>query len=160
MDGVTRRGVGCCERDRGVGEDGEMRRRLVVAGAALLLQGCAGGAMQPMETSTGGPAGTSVPTYGIYGTDSYFKVEWQADERRGKPMVSGYVTNQWGLTTKNVRLRVEALDAAGAVTATYIGYVNGFVNPGSHVYWEVPVQAKAAAYRVTVLSFDPVQGHG
>jgi hypothetical protein len=108
-----------------------------------------------------GPAGAqSDPSYAIYGVDQYFKLEWQPDERRGKPLVSGYVTNQWGLPAKNVRLRVEALDAAGNVTATYIGYVNAFVIPGSHVYFEVPVPVKAPGYRVRVLSFDPVQGHG
>jgi hypothetical protein len=136
-----------------------LRWAVVIGAVATLTQGCAGGMVEstPMQTSTGA---TSVPSYGIYGTDSYFTVEWQPDERRGKPMVSGYVTNQWGLATKNVRLRVEALDAAGNVTATYIGYVNGYVNPGSHVYFEVPVQAKAPSYRVSVLSFDPIQGHG
>ena len=134
-----------------------MHRALRVAVACVvvpaLAQGCAGGAIQ----ST--PAGQGAPSYGIYGVDSYFKVEWQPDERRGKPMVSGYVTNQWGLGARNVRLRVEALDAAGGVTASYIGYVNGYVTPGSRVYFEVPVPAKAPDYRVTVLSFDPIQGH-
>jgi hypothetical protein len=141
---------------------GALGRAVVLAGVAVLIQACAGGMMEstPMATTaaTGGSQGTQ--SYGIYGTDSYFKLEWGPDERRGKPLVSGYVTNQWGLTTKNVRLRVEALDAAGKVTATYIGYVNGYVNPGSHVYFEVPVETKAPSYRVTVLSFDPVQGHG
>jgi hypothetical protein len=127
---------------------------------AVLFQGCAGGVMDSAPSAPVAGGGTTAPSYGIYGTDSYFTLEWQPDERRGKPMVSGYITNQWGLTTRNVRLRVEALDAAGNVTASYIGYVNGFVNPGSHVYFEVPVQAKAPSYRVTVLSFDPAQGHG
>jgi len=122
----------------------------------MLIQACAGGAMQSTPSAAGGPGAQS---YGIYGTDNYFKVEWQADERGGKPTVSGYVTNQWGLVTRNVRLRVEALDAAAAVTATYIGYVNGYVVPSSRVYFEVPVPAKAPSYRVSVLSFDPVQGH-
>jgi len=131
--------------------------RGAVVGAAVLTQACAGGIM---DGAPGTAGAQSAPSYGIYGTDSYFKVEWQPDERRGKPIVSGYVTNQWGLPTKNVRLRVEALDAAGQVTATYIGYVNGYVTPGSHVYFEVPVQTKEPTYRVTVLSFDPVDGHG
>jgi hypothetical protein len=131
--------------------------RGAVAGAAVLTQACAGGIMD----SAPGTAGVqAVPSYGIYGTDRYFKVEWQPDERRGKPIVGGYVTNQWGLPAKNVRLRVEALDAAGKVTATYIGYVNGDVAPGSHVYFEVPVPPTDPRYRVTVLSFDPVDGHG
>jgi hypothetical protein len=139
---------------------GALRRAVVLAGGAVLIQGCAGGVSEGPPVMATGASAQGTPSYGIYGTDSYFKLEWQPDERKGKPMVSGYVTNQWGLTTRNVRLRVEALDAGGNVTATYIGYVNGYVNPGSHVYWEVPVQQKAASYRVSVLSFDPVQGHG
>jgi hypothetical protein len=132
--------------------------RAVVACAvvAMLIQACAGGVTQSAST---GAAASSPPSYGTYGVDSYFKLEWQPDERRGRPIISGYVTNQWGISTRNVRLRVEALDAAGSVTASYIGYVNGYVVPGSRVYFEVPVQAKAPNYRVTVLSFDTIQGH-
>ncbi|HMH50608.1 MAG TPA: FxLYD domain-containing protein [Candidatus Acidoferrum sp.] len=123
---------------------------------AMLMQACASGVTQ---SPSPGSAAQGAPSYGIYGVDSYFKVEWQADERGGKPMVSGYVANQWGLGARNVRLRVEALDAAGSVAATYIGYVNGYVTPGARVYFEVPVPAKAPSYRVTVLSFDPINGH-
>lgn len=133
---------------------------VVLGVVPMLIQGCAGGVMESTQSTPTGPAAQSVPSYGIYGTDSYFKVEWQSDERRGKPMVSGYVANQWGLATRNVRLRVEALDAAGNATAAYIGYVNGILTPGSRAYFEVPVEAKAPSYRVRVLSFDPVQGHG
>jgi hypothetical protein len=125
--------------------------RLAMVAAALLTQACAGGAI------VGAP---SDPSYGIYGFDDYFKLDWQADERRGKPLVSGYVGNRWGFPVRNVRLRVEALDGAGKVTATSIGYVNGTVIPGSRVYFEVPVPDKAPGYRVRLLSFDPVQGHG
>ena len=132
-------------------------RVTVVCGLVVMLgQACAGGATSSVS---GGPPGPGAPSYGIYGADSYFKVEWQADERAGRPLVTGYVDNLWGLPTRNVRLRVEALDAAGNVTASYIGYVFGYVAPGTRVYFEVPVAAKAPAYRVSVLSFDPVQGH-
>ena len=124
--------------------------------AAMLAQGCASGVMQSAAT---GSTSQGAPSYGVYGADSYFTVEWQADERRGRPIVGGYVTNQFGLPMRNVRLRVEALDPAGGVTASYIGYVSGYVNPGSRVYFEVPVPAKAPSYRVSVLSFDIIQGH-
>ena len=133
-----------------------LRAAVTCAVVAMLAQACTGGALQ---STPGGGAAQSAPSYGIYGVDSYFKVEWQPDERRGKPMVSGYVTNQWGLAARNVRVYVEALDAAGGVTATYIGYVNGYVPPSSRVYFEVPVQAKAPNYRVKVLSFDLINGH-
>lgn len=133
-----------------------LRAAVTCAVVAMLAQACAGGAMQ---SAPGGAATQGPPSYGTYGADRYFKIEWQADERRGKPIVSGYVTNQWGLAARNVRVYVEALDAAGNVTAKYIGYVNGYVPPSSRVYFEVPVQAKAPSYRVTVLSFDLINGH-
>jgi hypothetical protein len=146
------------ERHEEGGMGGRLRWVVVLAGVLLLAQGCASeGAMQ----SASSPAGTqSTLSYGIYGVDSYFKLEWRADERRGKPIVSGYVTNQWGYAVRNLRLRVEALDAAGGMTASYIGYVNGYANPGSHIYFEVPVNERAPQYRVTVLSYDPVMGYG
>ena len=133
---------------------------VAMVAAALLTQACAGGTMAVAPSAPAAAGASSDPSYGIYGYDSYFKIEWQPDERHGKPLVSGYVGNQWGFPARNVRLRVEALVAAGNVAATYIGYVNGLVIPGSRVYFEVPVPAKAPGYRVRVLSFDAVQGHG
>lgn len=135
---------------------GAVRSAVGFVVVAMLAQGCAGGAMQSTQSVS---SGSGAPSYGIYGAERHFKVEWQADERRGMPIVSGYVTNDFGLGLRNVRMRVEGLDAAGATTANYIGYVNGVLTPGARYYFEVPVQAKAPSYRVTVLSFDPVQGH-
>ena len=136
---------------------GALRTAVTCAAAAMLTQACGGG-MTRSASSAAGP--TSVQSYGVYGTDNYFGLEWQPGERRGKPVVNGYVTNRWGLGVKDVRLRVEALDAAGAVTATHIGYVFGDVTPGTRAYFEVPVAQKAANYRVSVLSYDPVQCRG
>ena len=127
---------------------------LVLAGACATME-----APQTGLTVASSPAG-SAPTYGIFGSDSYFTVQWQADERRGKPIVSGYVTNTSGWSMRKVRVRVESLDSAGAVTATHIGYVNGDVTAGSRLYYEVAVGAKAPSYRVSVLSFELVQGFG
>jgi len=92
-------------------------------------------------------------SYRIYGSEAYFAVDWQAGERRGRPVVSGHVVNTYGVTAQNVRLLVERLDTAGQVTATTVGYVAGDVPPGSRVYFEVPVE-RAPAYRVVVLSWD------
>ena len=138
-----------------------MRRALWVAVVCVVVpmvaQACAGGVTQ--SASSGAPV-RSQPSYGIYGVDSYFELEWQPDERRGKAVVSGYVTNQWGISVNNVRMRVEALDTGGVVTATYIGYVFGDVTPGTRAYFEVPVAQKAANYRVSVLSYDAQQCRG
>jgi hypothetical protein len=138
------------------------RATLVTGLAAMLTQACAGGAMQgsastTLQTTPATPAST--PSFGIAGADSYVTAEWQPDERRGRPIISGYVTNRFGLPTRNVRLWVESLDAGGRVTGTQVGYVSGNVLPGARVYFEVPLSAKAAGYRVSVLSFDILQGH-
>ena len=137
-----------------------LRGAVICAVLPMLTQACAGGVMESAPSTSSAPRAPGPQSYGIYGTDSYFKLEWQPDERRGKPLVSGYVTNQWGISVNRVRLRVEALDAAGNVVATYIGYVAGEVTPGAHVYFEVFVQQKTQNYRVSVLSFNPVEGHG
>ncbi|HMH48702.1 MAG TPA: FxLYD domain-containing protein [Candidatus Acidoferrum sp.] len=137
-----------------------LRGAVICAVLPMLTQACAGGMMENAPSASSAPRAPGAQSYGIYGTDSYFKLEWQPDERRGKPLVNGYVTNQWGISVNRVRLRVEALDAAGNVVATYIGYVVGDVTPGSHVYFEVFVQQKAPNYRVSVLSFNPIDGHG
>ncbi len=110
--------------------------------------------------TTASPSIGAAQSYGIYGTERYFTVESEVGERRGRPVVSGYVTSQFGFGVRNVRLRVEALDAANAVVGTQIGYVSGQVLPGGRVYFEVPVTERAPKYRVTVLSFDVFQRRG
>src|SRR5712691_10741122 len=116
------------------------RRRAAVLAAAVML-------------TSASPSIGAAQSYGIYGIERYFTIESETGERRGRPVVRGYITSQYGFGLRNVRLRVEAFDAADAVLATEIGYVGGLVLPGSHVYFEVPVTQRAPKYRVTILSF-------
>ncbi len=55
---------------------------------------------------------------------------------------------------------METLDASGAVTARTIGFVHGVVQFNDRVYFEVPLKATGASYRVTVTSFDWKGGGG
>lgn len=100
------------------------------------------------------PVAVHAQTYRTYGSEAFFSVDWQAGERRGRPVVSGHVVNTYGIAAQYVRVLVESLDAAGQVTATTVGYVSGDVLPGGRVYFEVPVARAAPAYRVVVLSWD------
>lgn len=93
-------------------------------------------------------------SYRTYGSEAFFKVDWEAGERRGRPIVTGHVVNTYGMAAHQVRLLVESLDAAGQVTATKVGYVSGDVLPGARIYFEVPVERTAPAYRVVVMSWD------
>ena len=123
------------------------KQRAALFAAALML-------------TTVSPSIAAAQSYGIYGAERYFTVESEAGARRGRPVVSGYVTNQFGFGARNVRLRVDALDATDAVIGTQVGYVGGDLLPGRRVYFEVAVTEKVAKYRVTVLSFDFFQGRG
>lgn len=110
----------------------------VLLGAVLL---CAGAARAQIGTRSAGDD---------------LRVEWSASEdRRGRPLVSGYVFNRRpGTYAVGVRLLVQALDGAGAVIGSTTGYVLGDVPPGSRSYYEVRAPGKAASYRVTIDSFD------
>ena len=84
-----------------------------------------------------------------------FDVEQAAGSHRG-PGVEGYLHNglPWRIT--NVRLRVESVDPSGKVIGEASGWVLGDVAAGGQGYFFVPVSSPAAAYRVTVESFDRI----
>ena len=84
-----------------------------------------------------------------------FDMEEAAGSHRG-PGVEGYLHNglPWRIT--NVRLRVESVDPAGTVIGEASGWVLGDVAAGGQGYFFVPVSSPAAAYRVTVESFDRI----
>lgn len=84
--------------------------------------------------------------------DGSFTLEWEAAERRGRPVVRGYIRNEFPLPATDVQLRIEGLDATGRVVATTIGYLPRTVT-NDRQYFEVRVPAPAASYRVTVAYF-------
>lgn len=88
--------------------------------------------------------------------DADLRLEWAgAEDRRGRPVVSGYVYNQRaGAYATSVQLLVEALDASGQVVGSTGGFVLGDVPPSSRAYFETRAPAKAASYRVTIQSFS------
>ncbi len=118
-----------------------MRRTRGTSAAVLIaLLICAGAAVAQVHTRS---------------TDSDLRVEGSGSEdRRGRPVVSGYVYNQRaGTYAVSVRLLVEALDGAGQVVGSTTGYVFGDVPPSNRSYFEIKAPVKAASYRVTIASF-------
>jgi hypothetical protein len=118
--------------------------------AAVLL------ALWPITTPAPAAA-VSAPS----GIDARIRLDWEAGTRRGgKPVIQGYVYNDYGRPATDVHLLVETLDASGAVIAKTIGFVQGVVQFNDRVYFEVPLKAAGASYRVTVTSFDWKGGGG
>ncbi len=97
----------------------------------------------------------------VAGWEQYFKLEWEPAERRGQPIVRGYVLNDWGMPAARMQLLVDTLDAGGNVVAQRVAWVGaGILMPGVRAYFEVPVAERSPGYRVSVFAFDWVQVGG
>jgi hypothetical protein len=111
-----------------------MNRRYLAIPIALLLTACA-----PVAR-----------TGGLTTESADFNVEAFPETRGGRPVVTGSVYNKRPLRATQVRLRVEALDAAGAAVASGVRPLDRDIESNDHAYFEVTPPAGAAAYRVTV----------
>jgi hypothetical protein len=100
--------------------------------------------------STAGVAGAQVSGRSV------LRLEWTAaEDRRERPIVSGYVYNQRaGTYATEMRLQVEALDASGQAVGSTTGFVFGDVPPSGRSYFEIKAPAKAGSYRVTIQGFS------
>jgi hypothetical protein len=90
------------------------------------------------------------------GWQRIFTLEWQADQRKGRPMIAGYVTNISSYQIDNVQLLVEAVDGAGQVVNQSVMRVRGDMGGGSRLFFEFPVPA-APSYRVEIFSYDRLE---
>jgi hypothetical protein len=93
--------------------------------------------------------------------DRRVRLDWEVGTGRGgRPVIQGYVYNDYGRPAADVHLLVETLDASGAVVARNIGFVRGVVQFNDRVYFEVPLKTPGASYRVSVTSLDWKGGGG
>ncbi len=102
-----------------------------------------------------GPGSGWAQNFGATAREPYIRLEWQLGSgRRGAPLVTGFVYNNYGEPLANVRLSIEEVDASGGTVSRTIGYVDGLVPPKGRLYFETSVPRAGAAYRVTILHFD------
>jgi hypothetical protein len=89
------------------------------------------------------------------GIDPRLRLEWESGENRaGRPVITGYLYNDYGRAAINVRLLAETLDGAGQIVARTIAFVPGNVPGSNRSYFSVPLKTAGANYRVTVTSFE------
>ena len=93
----------------------------------------------------------------VQGWEQFFKVTWEPLERKGRPYVGGYVSNDWGFTATRVQLLVDGLDSSGRVVSQTVTWLGQSITPGTRVYFEVQAPQPAASYRVSVFAFDWLQ---
>ena len=114
--------------------------RLVFALIPLLAAAPAPAAQKGTATS---------PTY------ADIRVTWQAEAgKTGGTVVHGYVHNGRSSPIRSVHLQVESLGPGGQVLAKGIEHVRPGMGPGGRTFFEIPLRAGGADYRVTILSVD------
>ena len=87
--------------------------------------------------------------------DSRLRLDWELGARHGaRPVIQGYLYNDYLRAAAEVQLLVETLDAAGGVTGRQIGFVPGVTAFKDRSYFEVPVKTAGASYRVSITAFD------
>ena len=114
-----------------------------------------------LALGAGSPVRPAVALEATSTVDQRIRLDWDVKVGRGgRAVIQGYVYNDNGRPAADVRLLVETLDASGTVIARDIGFVRQVVQFNDRVYFEVPLKAPGASYRVTVTSFDWKGGGG
>jgi hypothetical protein len=89
------------------------------------------------------------------GIDPRLRLDWEAAQGRdGRPVITGYIYNDYDRMAINVQLLAEALDASGRVVGRAIAFVSGNVPVLNRNYFSVPLKTSGASYRITVTSFE------
>ncbi len=84
-----------------------------------------------------------------------FRIDAQAVlSKKGTPVYSGYIYNDGGGGVANVRLLIEVLDAEGKVVDQVQATARGSMLARDRLYFEAPLPATGASYRVRVQSWD------
>ncbi|MGH2669178.1 MAG: hypothetical protein ACRDH5_08710 [bacterium] len=94
----------------------------------------------------------------VGGWERYFRLEWQAAESSGRPVVRGVLTNDSPSTIIRVTLLVDSLDQAGNVVAQHARPIPGTLPAFTGMPFEVAAPQPSARFRVRVFSFDAFRG--
>ena len=121
---------------------------------ALVLAAAAAGCATSETTPS-----TSVTTL-MPDSERWFRLSWEAgpDKLSDQRRLSGYVENTYGEAANKVQLLGQALDNAGGLVGQRLWWVAGVVPGFGRVYYEIPGMPTADHYRVTVWSYERVQG--
>src|SRR2546428_12494754 len=127
-----------------------MKATTVLAAAALIASGVAGCAS--MEAMPAASPGHELHTF-VPGWERFFTIDWQAGQRKGRPILSGAVHNQYGATATRVQLLVQGLDDKSGVVSQRVVWLGDSIEPVGTVHFDVPVEP-AADLHVTLLAHD------
>ena len=106
-----------------------------------------------------GPAGAQ--GFGSAAPERFFRVEATGGQGRGgRPIVSGYIYNDYGNAAGRIQLAIESLDASGQVVGRSLMHVDGTITPYGRLYFEVPAGTAGATYRARIHYFEWIRSGG
>ncbi|HTI52823.1 MAG TPA: hypothetical protein VMC04_01230 [Verrucomicrobiae bacterium] len=118
-------------------------------------------AMAVLALAAGSPVRPAAALSATSSVDARIRLDWQVGTTRGgRPVIQGYVYNDYGRPASDVQLLVESLDASGAVIGRNVGFVRGVVQLNDRTYFEVPIKVTGTSYRVSVTGLDWRGGGG
>jgi hypothetical protein len=134
-------------------EDRAMTRRTWVRWCATALSGlglivAAGGALSPATGKVLEPM--------VVGWERIFKIDWQATDSKGRPVVHGYLLNDSPYIVTKIQLLVEGLDDSDRIVGQRVAWVPGDLTPFTRVYFSTPAEP-APKYRVRVFAYDRIE---
>ena len=114
---------------------------------ATTLGGCAPAA----------PAGPLTPL--VVGWEQFFKLTWTVGvNKKGQPIVSGHIYNDWNFAAANMRLLVDELGPNGQILDQRLEWLGFLLTPGTTAPFEIAVAHSTPNHRVSVFAFDWVVG--
>jgi hypothetical protein len=123
-------------------------KRVVVVLAALMLCGACASAVSTTPTGPLHPL--------VVGWEQHATIDFQVTPRGDGAVVWGYLRTGSPYTFHRIRVLVDALDAANAITAQQVAWVPGTLAWPSGLYFEVPMPP-AESYHVSVFSWDRLE---
>jgi hypothetical protein len=117
--------------------------------------------MTVLALAAGSPVRPAAALSATSSIDARIRLDWEVGTTRGgRPVIQGYVYNDYGRPASDVQLLVETVDASGAVIGRTVGFVRGVVQLNDRAYFEVPIKVTGASYRVSVTGLDWRGGGG
>jgi hypothetical protein len=87
--------------------------------------------------------------------DPYFVIDWKLVPGPRGENIEGFVYNKANQPTDRMQLSIEALDEGGHIVGRSTTWVLGGVPPNNRTWFSTPAPAaRAAGYRIEILSFD------
>ena len=122
----------------------------LIAGMAVLV------ALLGLGVGTGSPQ-----NFGSASPERFFRIEAESGQGRGgRPVLRGYVYNNYAHPATQIQLLVENLDGSGQAVGRSLVHVDGTAPAFGRLYFDVLLTSGGPSFRASVYYFEWLKGGG